>query len=412
MKRLLKYTHAQLKRVLHYLPFVLPVTVVLSVCLAIFLVTTANVSSEGEENEKIRVGVVGSFEDSYLSLGVSALKSFDSSRFSIEILELNESEAEKSLKNGELAGYVLIPDGFVENALRGDVGKISFVTMQTNLDIINMFKQETLDLVSTILVESQNGVYGLEDALREYGAGRDELSSSVDKLAIEYVSLILSRSNAVELQVIGVSNNLTFAGYMFSGISILLMLLAGIVTSPLYVRHDTSLYRLLSANGNCATHQVIGEYLSFFLIMLLNNSTLLFALMTFVGKSSVIPELSELGTAPIILILLKFIPAIALIVALQFLMYQLSSSIVSGVLIQFVSSIFLGYISGCLYPISFFPKAIRALSVFTPPGIVRSYLATLLTGGAYLTQLAVIILYTLALVALSVFVRHKKINAV
>lgn len=411
MRRFLAFTRAQAKRAALYLPFVFLVTLVLCLCLAFALLTTVSSDKSKADQQKISIGVVGDFKNSYLDLGVSAIKSFDSSRFSLDLIELDENEARSSLLKGRIAGYVVITEEFVNEAIYGNVGKISFVTTDANADIINVFKQEVLELISSVLVESQNGVYGLQDAMRHQGNKWAEIEGPSNELTAEYVGLILNRSNALDVEIIGVSDNLSFGGYMFSGLSVLLILLSGIVTCPLFIKRDMALPKLLSANRHSALSQIAGEYLAFFGMMLINTVLLLFLLMIGAGRiSGAIPELAELGISEMLLILIKFIPAIALITALQFLMYQLSDSIVSGVLMQFISAVFLGYISGCFYPISFFPKAIRILSDLIPSGIARGYFSSLLVGDASLLQLITILLYFLALMALSVFVRHGKIK--
>lgn len=396
---------------MRYAPFVFLVTLVLCLCLALALVTLINTDNSDTDQKKIRIGVVGEFENSYLGLGISALQSFDSSRFSLEIVELDSADARKSLLAGSLSGYVVIPEGFVEDAIYGDVGKLSFVTTDTNADIIDMFKQEVLELISCLLVESQNGVYGMQSAMYEYDIDRDEIMDSTNELSAEYVGLILSRSNAFEVEVIGISENLTFGGYMFSGLSVLLMLLSGIVCCPLFIKRDMSLPKLMSANRYRPHVQVAGEYFAFFFVMLINTLALLLLLMMGAGRlSGAVLELAQLDTQGMLILLVKFIPAVALITALQFFTYQLADSLVSGVLMQFVFAVFLGYISGCFYPISFFPKAIRVLSDFTPSGMARGYLSSLLANSVDVMQIIAILGYAAALMIASALIRRHRIR--
>jgi len=395
---------------MRYAPFVFLVTLALCLCLAVALVTLVNTDNSDVDQKKIRVGVVGEFENSYLGFGISALQSFDSSRFSLEIVELSSDEARESLLDGELTGYVVIPEGFVEDAIYGDVGKLMFVTTNSNADIITMFKQEVLELISCLLVESQNGVYGMQDIMFEYDYERDVIMDNTNELVAEYVGVILNRSNAFELEVTGISENLTFGGYMISGLSVLLMLLSGIVCCSLFVRRDMALPKLMSANRYRPSLQIVGEYIAYFFVMLANTLVLLFLMMQAAKHSGAVLELAGVGTGEILLILVKFIPAIAMISAFQFFLYQLADSIVSGVLMQFVSAVFLGYISGCFYPISFFPKAVRAVAGVIPSGIARGYLSSLLTDTAGVVHILPIAGYVIVLVALSVLVRRHRIK--
>ena len=411
MKRFCILAHLETKRMMRYAPFVFLVTLVICLCLALALVTMVRADNSGADQKKISVGIVGDFENSYLGFGISALKSFDSSRFSLDIVEYSEDEAREALFDREISGYVVIPEGFVDDALYGNIGKLSFVTTDANTDIINMFKQEILELISCILVESQNGVYGMQSAMLDYGTSYGEVMDMTDEMSIEYVALILSRSNALEVEVIGVSESLTFGGYMLSGLSVLLMLLSGIVCCPLFVRSDYALPKLMKANGYGYGMQILGEYISFFVLMTVNTLALLLLLMAGAGRASgIIPELAKAEWMDIFAILVKFIPAIALISALQYLLYGLSDSVVSGVLMQFVSAVLLGYVSGCFYPINFFPRAIRLVSDVLPSGLARGYLSSLLSESASLWQALTILIYTVGLLALAALVRHYRIR--
>ena len=412
MKHFYEYTNAQIKRSSHYLPFIFIVTFVICSALAILLLTLVNGDSSDADKQKLRIGITGSYEDTYIGFGLTAIQSFDSSRFALELIEMNEDEAMVSLKSGDIAGFVSMPENFIDDAVHGHIGKLSFVTNYVNADIVNMFKQEVLELVSTIIVESQKGVYAMQDTMYEAGANTSEINDETLALSTEYINLTLNRTNALEIKIIGVSDNLSFSGYMFSGLSILLILFTGIVTAPLYIRNDVSLYKLLSANRCKPISQISGEYISFFITMLINNSLLIFTLMLVASKlTNAIPELFALNISSILISTVKFIPAIALITSFQFFMYQISDSIVSGVLMQFLAAALLGYISGCFYPINFFPGLIQNTSNFIPSGIARVHLASIITENIKITHTITMLLYFTAFISLSVFVRDRKIKA-
>jgi ABC-2 type transport system permease protein len=276
-----------------------------------------------------------------------------------------------------------------------------------------LFKDEVLKLISCILVESQNGVFGLQTLLLENGFKHKEIYEMTEETALEYVGLIINRSNAIETETIGFSDNLSFSGYMFSAVTMLLILLAGIACAPLFVRRDYSLVKLMSANRYGPCIQTAGEFVPFFATLGLVVACLSFGMMLGAGRLfSIVPELFASSISDMIVITIKFMPAIFLIISLQYLLYQMSGSIISGILIQFISSVLLGYLSGCFYPTSFFPKIIRTTSGFLPSGIAREYFSSLLTDTASLFDVFVIVSYALILFALSTLIRRHRIKAV
>lgn len=411
MSRFLVYTRLQIKRVVQYLPFVFLVTLLIALCLALAVTTMVNANRSDSDQTKIGLGIVGDFEDSYLTMGLSAVKSFDSSRFFLDVISLDDQSARQKLLDGEIAGYVVIPDGFIHDALYGDVGTLSFFTTADNAEIVNVFKQEVLKLISCVIVETQNGIYGAQDVMWDHDLDYNAINEMANKMRLEYVKLIINRSNALDVEIIGISDHLTFGGYIFSGLCVLLILLSGIVCCPLFIRRDYAFPKLLSANRYGAFSQTLSEYLAYLIVFTVNTSVLLIIMMTALGGGAgVITELSGRTVGDFIIVCVKFMPAIALITAMQYLLYQLSDSVVSGVMIQFVSAVIIGYVCGCFYPINFFPKAVRVVSDFLPAGLARGYLSSLITDSPSALQLISILVYTAVLLALGTAVRHYRIR--
>jgi ABC-type uncharacterized transport system permease subunit len=128
------------------------------------------------------------------------------------------------------------------------------------------------------------------------------------------------------------------------------------------------------------------------------------------GAAALIPELDGMSGGGAIMIFVKFIPAVLAVTALQFLLYELTDSVVSGVLLQFVCAIGLSYISGCFYPISFFPRSIQLLSSVMPSGIARGYLSALISGAECGGELAALMAYTVILLGVAALTRHRRIK--
>ena len=312
-----------------YAPFVIAITLLICTCLGVALYALIQGNDQGEQNTKFAVGIVGEFENDMLGLGISAIKSMDSSQYNLDILELDEKTAAEMLRRRHIIGYAVIPDGFVDEAMSGNVGHIDFVTNQYGIDLVTMFKQELLDMISRILVESQNGTYAMQDIILENKVDVSKYMHHTNTLMASYVSMILSRSSALDCRVIGVSDELSFGGYMFSAISVLLMLLCGITCCPLFIKRDMALPKLLGANRCHALSQITGEYSAYLCLTVLNMLPLTLLLMLFSGgAATLIPELDGMGVGGAVLIFVKFIPAVLAVTALQFLLYELTDSVV------------------------------------------------------------------------------------
>lgn len=411
MKKLFIYSRLQIKRAIKYLPSILLITALLCICLSIALFSLVNTDNTKEERSKIKVALVGDFAESYFEFGISAIQSLDSSRFSIEILELNEDEAVSALARREIVGYVIIPEGYIIDAVSGKVERLSFVTNQNGIDMFSLFKEEVLELIACMVVESQNGVYAMDDIAVEFNLAKIDRNDHMTALSTEYVGIIFNRSNTYSTKIIGISDNLSLGGYTFAGISILLLLLCGISSCPIFIKRDMALPKLLSANRYGFFSQTVGEYSAFFLISLINSIISILIISFGVAKiPDIVPELSSATAIDLLLLPVKLIPATLAISALQFLLFYLTDSIVGGMLLQFITGIAFAYISGCLYPISFFPQPIRTLSHILPSGIARSYFSSILSGNTSFTDLCCLILFAAIFITAAAFIRARQIK--
>lgn len=404
---MIKYFYLQLKRLLKIFPALLIAWLVLALALVIFLGGMIENDKNDTKNQKFKISVVGSTEDNYLNMGVAALKTLDSTRFAVEIEQTDEKTARKNLESGKISAYVVIPEGFSEAAYQGNIMKIKYYTTDSAVGVVSIFKDEVTKTISNILVDSQKGVYGLGAAISKNTSIKDA-GKYMTKLALEYVSLILKRSEIYTVSTAGVSDGLSTAGYFLCGILTLFILLLGIVATGVFIKKDNTLCRIIRAKGIGAVRQVICEYFAYFLLIFLISS-LIVAIIGFSGADELIPDIDWLTHSDIPLLMIKIIPAVAIITALQFFLFEISSNLVSGVLLQFLTAVSLGYISGCFYPIYFFPDGVQKLSTFLPSGIARVYISNCISNSLDYKPLLILAVYFIILMVLTVIVRRFKI---
>ncbi|MBQ4130817.1 MAG: ABC transporter permease [Clostridia bacterium] len=406
---MIKYFYLQIKRLIKIIPPLLIACLVLSVALGFFLGGLIENDKNDAKNQKFKISIVGSTEDNYLSMGVTALKTLDTTRFSVEITESDQNTAQKDLERGKIDAYVVIPEGFSREAYRGNIMKIKYYTTDSAVGVVSIFKDEVTKTISNLLVDSQKGVYGFAAAMREQNPTENP-EKNMTALALEYVSLILKRSEIYSISSLGIWGGLSTSGYFLCGIFTLFILLLGITATGFFVKKDTSLCRVISAKGRGAIWQITSEYLAYFLIIFLIVALILGAILGFANLGEIITDIDWVSPSDLPKILVKIIPSVAVITALQFFLFEICTSIVNGVLLQFLTAISLGYISGCFYPIYFFPEGVQTISNFLPSGIARIHLSNCIQNIFDLkTALFCGIYFTIFIIA-AIIVRRFKIS--
>ncbi len=373
MRRFFAYFGLQLKRAARLLPRMLAVTLLLAVLTAMVSLVLDRVGEEDLSTKMIRIGVAGDEGEEILDRALELLGSVDSSRFSIRFERMEETEGRRLLRQGEVNGLVLFPEGFAQALWRGEQLPVTYATNTAGSDAGSLMTREIVVSVSGLILETENAVYGAQDLVRDKLPGKDPYDAG-DRLVYRYATAILDRARLFELEKLGAADSLSLPGYYLCGVSILFVMLWSISCSPLFSRRSKELGQILGAEGLGAFGQVLCEFLSFFLLLLFAMAAAGLLAFVLLGRFGiVIPEL-QAREGELLSLLPGLLPPALLLCALQYLLYELSASAVSGILLQFLSAAVQGYLAGCFYPNSFFPEGLRRLGALLPAGVGMEYL--------------------------------------
>lgn len=409
MTRFRIYLLAQMKRVKKALPAVLIMTLLLTGCIALVSKVMLIADSSSEKKQKVQIGLVGDISGSYLGFGISALQHLDSSRFAIEFIEMEEEEARDRLNHGTLSAFVIVPEGFVEAAVVGENMPLTYVSTSGSLRLGSMIMNELVNTISSLLTESQNAIYGMQNYLMNNGMS-DIYWQATDELYLRFLDFILGRTTVYELEITGLSGNLSMIGYYLCGFTVLFLLLWGIAGSPLYIKKDHALPALLSSKGQNTLSQMAGEFVAYFVLMATSFLLVIVLVAVAMGLTGfTLPEWEREGIGILFGFYVKMLPVAAVICAMQLLLFELTSDMVSGILLQFLCALSLGYLSGCFYPISFFPESIQMVQPLLPTGVAVNYGGNLLMEESTAIEMMLLLGYLVLFLVLATAVRKRKI---
>lgn len=399
-----KYFYLQCKRLARFLPGALCVVLVLLAGLAAAFSLMMQQSADSEESHKFQIGMCGTAENNLLQMGLAALETFDNTRFSIEILQMEEQEAAAALNRGDIPAYVVIPDGFVDAAMHGQILPLKFVSTVGAAGMVSVFKEEVTQVVSTLLVEAQKGIFGMMDAFEGFGVPYDQ--SLVDKLSIEYVEFVFARDNAYSLQELGIADALSLVDYLLCGLTVLFFLLSCLPFAPLMIRQDMALERMLAARGKPVLLQNLCDLAAYtlcLLVMLLAVGAVALAVLQGFGMSVSAAQVWET--------VLCAVPVILLTAAMSFMLYSLAADLIGGVLLQFFVTLAMCFVSGCMYPAYFFPETVQKLASWLPTGIARTQLSTCITGEQPGVTVMCLLAYSVVFFAVGALARKYRLDS-
>lgn len=392
-----KYFIIQLKRLLRILPPILVVAAILFGCLAVVYDAILSMDDEEGEITKFKVGIVGTAGDTYLQMGLAAAESFDSSRYTIEFVEMEEADAEIAMRRGQLSAFIVIPDGFLDAAMYGEFMTMKYVCAAGALGLVSMIKDELTQVIEVMLLEAQKGIYGSGDALDAYGLNGGKI---VGEISLEYVEFIFARNKMYKVTEMKMFEGLGMAGYMLSGLCVVLFLLVCLTFAPVMIRADQSLARMLAAQRKPAVCQSLCDF-GVYMLGLLGITAVILVYVITNAEAAVKWNMVA-----------QCLPAVFALGAMSFFLYEISNDLVSGVLLQFFTTLSLCFVSGCMYPITFFPESVQNISKFLPTGLARMQLSDCLIGR-YSTQNTVTLLgFGCVFLAATVLTRRVKVSGV
>lgn len=427
MNYFFSYQKTQIKRIFKILPFVAVFSIIFFTAtglIAKLFLNNINFSSfssssitSPQENgsRKISIGIIGNMNEPYMDFGINALQTMDSTKMSIELKLMNEEEAKKALFKGKISAYVIIPEGFIESIEYGRNDKqVIYVTSDGQQGFSDIIKTQIADILSALIVHSQSGIYSMQEELyRKKDYSRfDELTWDLN---IKYVYWVLSRNKFADIKETGVSNGLSLQTYYFCAIVIFFLMILSLAANPFFSNRNTELYKIFYSRGVHPFSTVIAELFSYFIFM-----EIIFAVILIIMNFALnidflkIPQWKySKNFKELFLFFIRSIPTVFMLCTLHFVLYETVDSVVSGILLQFIFSFIICYVSGCFYPIDFFPELIQKISNFIPTGAALKYSMLLITKTStaqLLLFLAEIIIYSIIFLSISVLLRFKKIT--
>ena len=411
MKHLTRYLWLQSKRTAKAYAGILALTLALLLAVGAIGLVILKTNENEESASKIRIGLVGGAKDEYLKAGLEFVRKSDASAMSIDFVRVKSVEAANELMaQKNITAYVIIPDNFGVSLMNGDNKKATFVMAQSGASVGTLLTKEVVDVISNYIVETQAGVTAMINYSKSQDLTKDEQYDLDMDMSMEYLNLVTGRDSFTRLVSVGLGTSLSTISYYICGLLIFFIMGIGLANCSLMVKTNRSLEKNLYAKGYGVITQILGEYLPF----LISTTLTLLVIFGGVGVASKyisipVAEFKYFLPSDFAMLAIKLLPAIALLTAMQFLLYEAVSGVINSVLLQFVVAVVMGYISGCFYPSSFFPESVQKFSLLLPTGVAKEYFGNLLLGvgqGAWQC-----VWYALALLLIAGVLRKLQISA-
>lgn len=369
MKLKWQYLCLEVKKTLRMFPRMLLQAILLMVLIG--TIAFCGVKSADKEPLAVSVEVaVASQEDNRLTrMALSYVENMESVSKLCSFRQTTEEEGFALLEKGDVAALIVLPDQLVEGIMNG-VNPSVDIWFCRHAGLEAMLFRELTESGAGLLRVAQAQIYGAGDVARAYGL-TEQLSgieTQIDSYNLAFALDRLALFDSETVSVFGALNGMQF--YLASGI-VLFLMLAGMALYPVVQREPSAFCRQLGRQGAGQGWQCFCQWVCGFLCMAalacLLFGTVGLALRYALPRTAAAQlTAGSAGGATVGVGLGNGALIVAAVSTFVYLFLSLAGSRASGILLVFVFTVGLMYLSGGLVPAVFLPEAVQTVGEWLP----------------------------------------------
>lgn len=334
--------------------------------------------------DTINIAIVAPEENALSQRLFSMLLNTDSIKEICDFEIMDKESAFEKLEKKEVYAMILIPEQFVENILNG-TNTPAHIILPKDSGIEPIIFKLFADSAAAILSSAQSGIYAVTDLLISYDMA-ETIPDMENELNYKYLTHTLNRNIFFISSKVSATGDLSTLQYYLSSGLVLLGLLCGISCFKILKKENSSLNISLKIRGIPYGWLVLCKLISVSLIYLF---------MILIGLIALNYTLTFYKILLIFLLILS-------IVSFILCTFQIVDHGFTGIMILFILSISMIFISGGFIPSTFLPEQIDTLAGFLPTTFWIRQVGYLMTNSLIHINISRIFAVTLVFYLLSI----------
>ncbi|MBO5473934.1 MAG: ABC transporter permease [Lachnospiraceae bacterium] len=398
MKRRMLYLCMELNKTLRLLPRMLMQAVLLMVLMG--LIAFGGVRSMDREPLAVSVDIAVAVQDddALTQMALGFVESMESVSEFCRFRQVSEEEGLALLAQEEVTALIVLPERLVDGIVNGQNPSVEiYFAEHAGIEAV-LFKELT-DAGASLLNVAQAEIYGANDTAAEYGF-TDRLRMMEMEIDGYNLAFALDRLALYETRQLSVTGQMNVIQYFAASAAVLFLLLSGMALYPLMQPEAAVFRRQLARQGVGFGWQDFCQWLCGFVSMGL-IAALLPAAARFLPAAArflsaiakILPAgMETVGEEPEVwtqaaellqrrqnaghmgMSVFLIVCSLMLISTCVYCIYSLTGSRISGILLLFVVSLMMIYLSGGLAPSIFLPETMQKLGGRLPTAwLIRAF---------------------------------------
>ena len=380
----MQYLYLEIKKTINMLPRMLLQAILLMALIGV--IAFCGIKSMEQEPLAISVdiGVVVREDNMMTHMALSYVESMESVSQLCHFVQVSEEEGLRQLERGEFAALVVLPDQLVEGIMNGKNPTVDVVFPQ-DARLEAMLFRELTESGAGLLRVAEAEIYGAIDTAAEYGL-TDQLSVMEMEIDSYNLAFALDRLAMFDEETVSATGYMSVLQYYAASGVILFLLLAGMAVYPIMQQEPAAFRKQLARQKVGTLWQCFCKWFCGFLCLgllagvawVLFRAAGVFAAETTGNMLSVLVSGRNHSPAGIRIgvILLILITVTTLVNTI----YSIAGSRTGSILLIFLLSLIMVYLSGGFVPSVLMPQTMQALGDRLPTAYLIRAFGGLLAG--------------------------------
>lgn len=385
MKKYLHFLRTEYKRAAVLLPATLIKAVIVALTAGMIAFCTQKMLSAGQKQGLVQVGLTAP-EDRLTSLAVSYIENLESVKSWCQLVTVEQAEGERMVESGELVALLVLPEHVVEGILTGSNEPARLYVSEEGAVLGQMF-EELANAGVGMLRTAQAEIYATHDLMSDMHAGQEEtaaaqaetdilqesLTAMYEEIDSFNLGLVLNRERYFQEKTLSATGGQSIAVYYGSALFTVYLLLAGLFFGR-YSKRNVIEQKMAAKRLSIPVGiQMAGRTLVS--MGLLCVVMLPLAFLWFSEEMRRVLPVVITGKGLLLLAL-----ALCCVAALLQFLYQLADDQRTAVLLVGITTVILGYASGCFLPAALLPQVVARIAAVLPTTYIKSAFTVLFSG--------------------------------
>ena len=380
----MQYLYLEMKKTIGMFPRMLLQAILLMAIISVIAFCGIKSMERDPLAVNVDIGVVVREDNTMTRMALGYVENMESVSQICSFTQMSEEEGFAQLERGDVAALVILPEQLVEGIMNGQNPTVD-VVFPRNARLEAMLFRELTESGAGLLRVAQAQIYGADDTAAEYGM-TDRLSVIYTEIDSYNLAFALDRLAMYDEETVSVTGHMSVLQYYAAAGVVMFLLLAGMAVYPVMQQEPPAVQRQLMRQGTGMMWQCFCRWLCGFVCMGMLSGA---AWILFKIAGVLAPDAAESVNAALIsgrnrgLVGMQVVMIVLIVITVAtfiYMMYSLAGSRTSGIMLIFLCSVLMIYLSGGFIPSVLMPQSMQAVGDKLPTAYLIRAFGGLLAG--------------------------------